>query len=107
MQKRYGVDGVMIGRAAIGYPWIFNEIKHYRKTGSHIDPPTISERVNACKQHLEHSNTPYLFCISNAFSGLFTSPLPKIGIRILGLFLTSPIRVQSASPLYICFLVLP
>jgi len=55
VKKKYGVDGVMIGRAAIGYPWIFNEIKHYLKTGSHLDPPTISDRVAACKQHLKHS----------------------------------------------------
>ncbi len=38
-KNRYGVDGIMIGRAAIGYPWIFNEIKHYLKTGEHLDPP--------------------------------------------------------------------
>ena len=54
-KKKYGVDGVMIGRAAIGYPWIFKEIKHYLKTGMHLNPPTISERVLACKQHLRHS----------------------------------------------------
>ena len=51
----YGVDGVMIGRATIGNPWIFNEIKHYLKTGEHLAPPTISDRVTACKQHLKHS----------------------------------------------------
>ena len=45
----------MIGRAAIGYPWIFNEIKHYLKTGEHLKPPTIYERVAVCKQHLKHS----------------------------------------------------
>ena len=52
---KYGVDGVMIGRAAIGYPWIFNEIKHFLKTGSHLPPPNIKDRVAACKQHLKHS----------------------------------------------------
>ena len=41
----YGVDGIMIGRAAIGYPWIFNEIKHFIKTGEHLPPPTIEQRV--------------------------------------------------------------
>ena len=45
----------MIGRAAIGYPWIFNEIKHYMATGEHLDPPTISERVRVAKRHLELS----------------------------------------------------
>ena len=53
--EQSGAAGVMIGRGAIGYPWIFNEIKHYLKTGEHLDPPTIEERVAACKQHLEHS----------------------------------------------------
>jgi nifR3 family TIM-barrel protein len=54
-QNRYGVDGVMIGRAAIGYPWIFNEIKHYLKTGGHLPPPGIRERVDVIRQHLHHS----------------------------------------------------
>ncbi len=54
-KERYGVDGIMIGRAAIGYPWIFNEIKHYMATGEHLDPPTISERVRVAKRHLELS----------------------------------------------------
>jgi tRNA-dihydrouridine synthase B len=52
-RNRYGVDGIMIGRAAIGYPWFFREIKHYFATGQHCAPPTIDERVNAAKQHLE------------------------------------------------------
>jgi nifR3 family TIM-barrel protein len=55
VKDKYGVDGVMLGRVAIGYPWIFNEIKHYLKTGSHLAPPTIEDRVIACKQHLKHS----------------------------------------------------
>lgn len=55
VKKKYGVDGVMIGRAAIGNPWIFNEIKHFLKTGSHLAKPVIADRVNACKQHLKHS----------------------------------------------------
>ena len=55
VKNKYGVDGVMIGRAAIGYPWIFNEIKYYLKTGKHLPTPTITERVAACKQHLKHS----------------------------------------------------
>jgi tRNA-dihydrouridine synthase B len=55
MKERYGVDGVMIGRASIGYPWIFKEIKHFMKTGMHLAPPTISQRVATCKMHLDFS----------------------------------------------------
>ena len=54
-KNTYGVDGIMIGRASIGYPWIFNEIKHYLKTGTHLAPPTLEERINVCLQHLEFS----------------------------------------------------
>jgi len=54
-KNRYGVDGIMIGRAAIGYPWIFREIKHYFSTGEHLDPPTLSERLYACRKHLNGS----------------------------------------------------
>ncbi|MEO6329157.1 MAG: tRNA dihydrouridine synthase DusB [Ginsengibacter sp.] len=54
-KNRYGVDGIMIGRAAIGYPWIFNEIKHYLATGNLLPPPTIEERVAVCKKHLQRS----------------------------------------------------
>ena len=54
-KNRYGVDGVMIGRAAIGYPWIFREIKHYIKTGEVLAPPTLEERVAVSKKHLRRS----------------------------------------------------
>lgn len=54
-KNRYGVDGVMIGRAAIGYPWIFREIKHYLATGGTLPPPTIAERLDACRKHLYSS----------------------------------------------------
>lgn len=54
-RNRYGVDGVMIGRAAIGYPWIFNEIKEYLRTGVMPAQPDISERIRATKKHLEFS----------------------------------------------------
>lgn len=54
-RDRYGVDGIMIGRAAIGYPWIFREIKHYFATGQLLDPPSIEERVAAARSHLERS----------------------------------------------------
>tara|TARA_B100001113_G_C21052378_1_gene597379 strand:+ start:274 stop:1269 length:996 start_codon:yes stop_codon:yes gene_type:complete len=55
VRNKYGIDGVMIGRGAIGYPWIFNEIKHFLKTGVNLTPPTINDRVKICKQHLKHS----------------------------------------------------
>ena len=54
-KNRYGVDGIMIGRAAIGYPWIFNEIKHFIKTGEHLPPPTIEQRVEVIRKHLYRS----------------------------------------------------
>lgn len=54
-KNRYGVDGIMIGRASIGHPWIFREIKHYVKTGEILDPPTITERVEAARKHLSKS----------------------------------------------------
>lgn len=54
-KNRYGVDGVMIGRASIGYPWIFREIKHFLKTGEKLAAPTISERVAATRKHLDFS----------------------------------------------------
>ena len=52
MRDEYGLDGAMIGRAAIGYPWIFREIKHFFETGHHLAPPTIEERVAVAKRHL-------------------------------------------------------
>ncbi len=55
MKNRYGVDGVMIGRASIGYPWIFREVKHFLKTGELMTVPTIEERIKACFTHLEKS----------------------------------------------------
>ncbi len=54
-RNRYGVDGIMIGRASIGYPWIFNEIKHFVRTGEHLPPPTVEDRMKACKKHLGFS----------------------------------------------------
>jgi nifR3 family TIM-barrel protein len=54
-KNRYGVDGVMIGRAAIGYPWIFREVKHFLNTGQHLPPPTFEERLLVCRTHFEKS----------------------------------------------------
>jgi tRNA-dihydrouridine synthase B len=54
-RNRFGVDGIMIGRGSIGYPWIFREIKHYFATGEMLPPPTVQERVDAARQHLQHS----------------------------------------------------
>ncbi len=57
LEKRntYGVDGVMIGRASIGYPWIFKEMKYFFKTGEHLAPPTMAERLIVAERHLEMS----------------------------------------------------
>ncbi len=54
-KNRYGVDGIMIGRAAIGNPWIFNDIKHFIGTGEQKSLPTITDRIEVCKKHLQHS----------------------------------------------------
>lgn len=54
-KEKYGVDGLMIGRAAIGYPWIFNEIKHFMETGNLLAVPDMEERVKVAKKHLDFS----------------------------------------------------
>jgi tRNA-dihydrouridine synthase B len=54
-KERYGVDGIMIGRAAIGYPWIFREIKNFLATGEVLPSPTLAERISVCKTHLNKS----------------------------------------------------
>jgi len=54
-KNRYGIDGIMIGRASIGYPWVFNEIKHFLATGEHIVKPGVKERVEATRDHLNMS----------------------------------------------------
>jgi nifR3 family TIM-barrel protein len=54
-RARYGVDGIMIGRAAIGNPWIFAQIKHYFKTGEHLPEPTLKDKLKAVRQHITHS----------------------------------------------------
>jgi len=54
-KNRYGVDGIMIGRAAIGYPWFFRELKHYFATGEKLDPPSLEERMEVIMHHLRAS----------------------------------------------------
>jgi nifR3 family TIM-barrel protein len=54
-KNKYGVDGIMIGRAAIGYPWFFREVKHYFATGETLPPPTIEERIDVIREHLRAS----------------------------------------------------
>jgi nifR3 family TIM-barrel protein len=54
-KNRYGVDGIMIGRASIGYPWVFNEIKHFLRTGEKLPAPTFEERLAICKTHFYKS----------------------------------------------------
>ena len=53
MRDKYGLDGAMIGRASIGYPWFFREVKHFFETGEHLNPPTLEERVDAARRHLQ------------------------------------------------------
>ncbi|MBL7471451.1 tRNA dihydrouridine synthase DusB [Robertkochia sediminum] len=53
MRDEYGLDGAMIGRASIGYPWFFKEVKHFIETGEHLAPPTMEERVEAARRHLQ------------------------------------------------------
>jgi tRNA-dihydrouridine synthase B len=54
-KNRYGIDGMMIGRASIGSPWVFNEIKHYFATGEILPSPGVAERVRVCRQHFDFS----------------------------------------------------
>lgn len=53
MRDDFGLDGAMIGRASIGYPWFFNEVKHYLTTGEKLSPPSMAERVTAARRHLQ------------------------------------------------------
>ena len=55
MRDEFGLDGAMIGRASIGNPWFFNQVKAFLKTGEKTEPPSILERINVAKRHLEMS----------------------------------------------------
>lgn len=52
---RYGVDGIMIGRASTGNPWVFREVRHYLNTGNILPPPSLKERLNVCRRHIRLS----------------------------------------------------
>ncbi len=54
-KNKYEVDGIMIGRASIGYPWVFREIKHFMETGEILDAPTLQERIDTLRRHLDFS----------------------------------------------------
>ena len=53
MRDKFGLDGAMIGRASIGNPWFFNQVKHFFKTGQHLPQPTLFERINMAEEHLK------------------------------------------------------
>lgn len=53
MRDKFGLDGAMIGRASIGYPWFFREVKHFFETGEHLAPPSMSERIDVARRHLQ------------------------------------------------------
>ena len=55
MRDEFGLDGAMIGRASIGNPWFFGQVKHYFKTKEHLPPPTIKDRVEMARRHLQMS----------------------------------------------------
>ena len=53
MKDQYGLDGAMIGRASIGNPWFFNQVKYFMKTGSYLSEPSVADRVSVARRHLE------------------------------------------------------
>ena len=76
MKNRYGVDGILIGRAAVGNPWIFREVKAYLETGAILPPPSVSERIKLLQFHLEKSvaykgERATLFEMRKIYSGYF------------------------------------
>jgi tRNA-dihydrouridine synthase len=81
-KNRYGVDGIMIGRAAIGHPWIFREIKEFVETGRLAPPPTVAERISVCKDHLARSmawkgNEKGVYAMRGKYAG-YLRGLPNI-----------------------------
>ena len=55
MRDDFGLDGAMIGRAAIGYPWFFNEVKYFFKYKTHKEQPSLFERIDMAERHLKMS----------------------------------------------------
>ena len=55
MKNKFGLDGAMIGRASIGNPWIFNQIKHYFKSGEKLEEPKIIDKIDLVQRHFEMS----------------------------------------------------
>ena len=55
MKQKYNVDGVMIGRASVGNPWLFRNVKHFLNTGEILPEPDINEKIDVCLKHLEYS----------------------------------------------------
>jgi len=53
MKDQYGLDGAMIGRASIGNPWFFNQVKYFMKTGTYLSEPSVADRVSVARRHLE------------------------------------------------------
>ncbi len=99
-KNRIGVDGIMIGRAAIGYPWIFREIKHYLETGVQMAPPTAEERLQICQQHLLRSinwkGEEKAICEMRGRYLKYLKPLPGIEIYLKKLMLlTQPEEIIS------------
>jgi len=94
MIDQYHVDGLMIGRAAIGNPWIFDQIKHYLKTGKHKPNPSIKERTEICREHLLESvkwkgEKTAIFEMRKHYSGYFKNIPNFKPIRIKLMSLTN------------------
>jgi tRNA-dihydrouridine synthase len=81
-REKYGVDGVMIGRAAIGNPWFFNQVKYYLKTGEHLQAPDFSDRLQVSRTHLIKSvewkgDRPGIYEMRKHYSNYFKG-LPNV-----------------------------
>ena len=55
MKQKYNVDGIMIGRASVGNPWMFRDVKHFLNTGEILPEPDINEKIDVCLKHLKYS----------------------------------------------------
>jgi nifR3 family TIM-barrel protein len=100
MRSTYGVDGIMIGRGAIGNPWLFHEIKQYHKTGILPDKPTMQERISTCLQHLRRSleikqERRAILEMRKHYSGYFRNIPNFKPIRIKLLTLVSQVEIEE------------